>query len=336
MALESCAQGTVKSFNPVGGWGFITCDGFEYFVHSAFIQEGRTLAPGEPVAFLKWFDKRRQKWQAKNVTRLASGDDVCEGIAQRDSQKETGKGKSKGGKCRRSRRARNARRDGQEGGKGGGKGTFNRSELLNHAEMSSGVHFQSPTCSEACSRHPRTISIQVYSVSGVDLGAYKVSAHLTRWALDILGKHPPPDTANNRVEFILNDTEKPLVKNVPLCQQSVADSITITYVVRELNQEEQKERLLKIRLADLGFKNPIGRFKAMEPLNLEGSFRSLTFPAGQVGGYTLVPHFQARHEVNRDEVKNEFQQSLALIKQMEQRNQAAAAARANAASSSTD
>ncbi len=45
-------EGTVKFFNEVKGFGFITGDdGKEYFVHSSGLKEGTTIREGDKVKF---------------------------------------------------------------------------------------------------------------------------------------------------------------------------------------------------------------------------------------------------------------------------------------------
>lgn len=45
-------EGTVKFFNPMKNFGFITGDdGKEYFVHSTGLKEGTSLSEGDRVSF---------------------------------------------------------------------------------------------------------------------------------------------------------------------------------------------------------------------------------------------------------------------------------------------
>jgi CspA family cold shock protein len=45
-------EGTVKFFNPMKNFGFITGDdGKDYFVHSSGLKEGTSIAEGDRVSF---------------------------------------------------------------------------------------------------------------------------------------------------------------------------------------------------------------------------------------------------------------------------------------------
>lgn len=81
------AQGTVKFFNSMKGYGFITQEngGADLFVHANDVQ-GQPLQDGDVVQYDANWDERKQKENAINVTG---------GTGDPNAQKGGGKGKGK-------------------------------------------------------------------------------------------------------------------------------------------------------------------------------------------------------------------------------------------------
>ena len=82
--------GTVKFFNATKGFGFISGNGDDVFVHSSSVQ-GNPLQEGDEVTYDSEFNQQKQKYQAVNVSG-GTGSDQGGGYG-----KGKGKGKYGGG-----------------------------------------------------------------------------------------------------------------------------------------------------------------------------------------------------------------------------------------------
>merc|ERR1719258_482618 len=78
--MAAKCQGTVKFFNAEKGFGFITSDNEDFFVHfSGIAGEGfRSLGDGEDVEFDKEYNEQKSKWQAVSRRRPPSRRDPAE------------------------------------------------------------------------------------------------------------------------------------------------------------------------------------------------------------------------------------------------------------------
>jgi cold shock CspA family protein len=62
--------GTVKCFDAMRGFGFISCaDGSEIYFHATGIEPGTVLAPGDRVKFIEGF-ARDGRTRARNVVHV--------------------------------------------------------------------------------------------------------------------------------------------------------------------------------------------------------------------------------------------------------------------------